>query len=95
MISTAVALVLFDTLASPTNVSRAGKFASGLLCTNSAPALALSLDVPLYRAVCNHLASEGFSELKYKCNHKLSRVSNKRRILMKLEEGCHIKFCVK
>lgn len=58
-VPTAPALVLFDTFAKVINVSSDCKLANGLLWTNSAPALALSLDVPLCSAVCNHLASDG------------------------------------
>lgn len=64
MIPMASVLVLLEILVSPINFSNDGKFPNGLVCTNNAPALARSFDVPLCNAISNHFESVGFSRRK-------------------------------
>lgn len=54
---------MFESLVNPMSVDRASRLAKGLLVTNKAPAFALSFAVPLWRAVCSHLASDGLSKI--------------------------------
>lgn len=54
---------LLESLVSVMRDSSAGKFDSGLDWTSRAPEFARSFDVPLWRAVSSHFASEGLSKI--------------------------------